>query len=279
MTWDFATIMFVAALVTGGIWAMDAVLWAPKRRQELARGGTAGGGNEDKGVETAAPEEYREPILVEYARAFFPVILVVLLLRSFLVEPFRIPSGSMMPTLLNGDFILVNKFAYGIRLPVINKKIIAVDNPERGDVIVFRFPNNPSIDYIKRVVGLPGDRIMYRDKVVYVNGQPMKQELQGSYLGEGTALSMTGASLRTEHLANVEHEILVNSNRPSLDGQFQVPPGHYFVMGDNRDNSNDSRFWGTVPDENLVGKAFFIWMNWDGVMNTVRWNRIGSSID
>ncbi len=274
MNFDFATIMVIATAVTGGIWALDAMVWAPRRR--------AVAGAEHPQVNagqshTEAPP--KEPVIVEYAKAFFPVILIVLLLRSFLVEPFRIPSGSMMPTLLDGDFILVNKYTYGIRLPVINKKILDVDTPNRGDVIVFRFPKNPSIDYIKRIVGLPGDRISYRGKVVYVNGEPMKQELQGSYLGEGTALSMTGASLRTERLGEVEHQILARPERLAGDGEFRVPEGHFFVMGDNRDNSNDSRFWGTVPEENLVGKAFMIWMNWDKVDNTIRWNRLGSSID
>jgi signal peptidase I len=271
MNFDFATILVLATVVTGGIWAADTLLWAPKRRVA----GAAGEGSAD-GVLGQLP---REPILVEYAKAFFPVILIVLLLRSFLVEPFRIPSGSMMPTLLDGDFILVNKFGYGIRLPVANKLIIQIDKPKRGDVVVFRFPRDPSVDYIKRVVGLPGDRISYRDKVVYVNGQPMKQELNGTYVGQGTALSMTGASLRKETLGNVEHPILTRNEQPPRDGEFVVPDGHYFVMGDNRDNSNDSRFWGFVPDENLVGRAFMIWMNWDSADNTVRWSRIGTIIE
>lgn len=260
MSFDFATIMFIATLVTGGIWALDAWLWAPKR--VAARG-----------------DEHKEPLVVEYAKAFFPVILIVLLLRSFLVEPFRIPSGSMMPTLLDGDFILVNKFSYGIRLPVINKKIIGLGEPERGDVVVFRFPRDPRVDYIKRIVGLPGDIVTYRDKTVYINGEPVHQELQGTYVGEGTAFAATGASLRSESLGDVKHEILITPEKHDGNYEVRVPAGHYFVMGDNRDNSNDSRFWGFVPDENLVGRAFMIWMNLDMEDKRVRWDRIGDSIE
>ena len=304
MNWDFATILFFATVVTGTIWAVDSIFWAPRRRAaagitgggEVLAGGAAGVGAGAPAAEKTTPspgssfnkysQEYdaanrlRDPIIVEYAKAFFPVILIVLLLRSFLVEPFRIPSGSMTPTLLAGDFILVNKFAYGIRLPVINKKVISVGDAQRGDIMVFRFPKDPSIDYIKRVVGLPGDRIAYRDKVVYVNGEPMKQEVRGTFIGEGVGMAMTGASLRAEHLGSAVHDILVvpeKSSRADMD-EVTVPPGHYFVMGDNRDNSNDSRFWGFVPDENLVGRAFFIWLNWDSEDNKVRWDRLGTIV-
>lgn len=271
MNFDFATIMFIATLITGSIWALDAVMWAPRRR-EAAK--AAGEMSADRQAELS-----KEPVLVEYARAFFPVILVVLLLRSFLVEPFRIPSGSMMPTLLAGDFILVNKFTYGIRLPVINRKIIDIDEPKRGDVVVFRFPGDTSVDYIKRVVGLPGDRIGYYNKIVYVNGQPMTQELQGTYSGDGAAVTMTGASLRMEHLGNIDHPILIRTEQPPMvEGEYQVPAGHYFAMGDNRDNSNDSRMWGFVPEQNLVGKAFLIWMSWDSVDGGVMWERLGSTV-
>lgn len=278
MNWDFATILFWATVVTGSIWAADSAYWAPRRR---AAAGHPGGGEAvaggSGGVATST-NTLQDPMIVEYAKAFFPVILIVLLLRSFLVEPFRIPSGSMTPTLLAGDFILVNKYAYGIRLPVINKKIIELSDPQRGDIAVFRFPKDPSIDYIKRVVGLPGDRIAYRDKVVYVDGEAMKQEMRGTFIGEGAGMAMTGASLRAEHLGSVVHEILVvpeKSGRQDME-EIVVPAGHYFVMGDNRDNSNDSRFWGVVPNENLVGRAFFIWLNWDSEDNKVRWDRLGT---
>ncbi len=281
MNFDFATIMFIAAVITGGIWALDAVFWAPKRRLTTAGAGSSDGAGPDAAAaaEVITEQQGKEPVLVEYAKAFFPVIVIVLFLRSFLVEPFRIPSGSMMPTLLNGDFILVNKFAYGIRLPVINQKIIDVSLPERGDVIVFRYPEDPSIDYIKRVIGLPGDRIEYRDKVVYVNGRPLPQQVKGTYIGKGTAIGMTGASLREEKISEERvHDILIREERLARDGIYVVPEGHYFVMGDNRDNSNDSREWGTVPEEYLVGKAFLIWMNWDKVEKTILWDRIGSTI-
>jgi len=272
MDFDFSTIMVLAVLVTGVIWGLDSLLWKKKRDEGLAR--LKAEGADPKVIENS----YREPVLVEYARSFFPVILVVLILRSFLAEPFRIPSGSMMPTLLAGDFILVNKYTYGIRLPAINTKVIEMNAPQRGDVVVFRFPKEPSVDYIKRVVGLPGDTISYYGRQVYVNGELAQQRQVGTYAATGTSLYMTGAELRMETLGEVEHQILVMSGRPSPDGEFMVPAGHYFVMGDNRDNSNDSRYWGFVPEENLVGKAFMIWMNWDSVQNRVSWERIGNMI-
>jgi signal peptidase I len=169
----------------------------------------------------------------------------------------------MMPTLLVGDFILVNKFAYGLRLPISTTKVVEMGEPERGDVVVFRFPRNPAEDYIKRVVGLPGDRIAYYNKVLYVNGKPMKQTPLGVYRGVGSGGVMDGAQIREEQLEDVRHQILVRPDRLNVEGEYEVPAGHYFVMGDNRDNSNDSRFWGFVPEENLVGRAFLIWLNWD----------------
>ncbi len=275
MNVDFAAVMVIATALTGVIWLYDSLFLARKRKEQQ--------GKDDKLVNSPSldntTEGRKEPVVVEYAKAFFPVILAVLLLRSFVVEPFRIPSGSMMPTLLTGDFILVNKFTYGIRLPVLDTKIIAIGEPERGDVAVFRFPEDPSIDYIKRVVGLPGDRISYRDKIVYINGKKMETTDLGSYQGKGTALSMTGAQWAEEQLGDVKHQILMRPESRPRNREFRVPDGHYFVMGDNRDNSNDSRFWGTVPEENLVGRAFMIWMNWDKVDNTIRFSRIGNSIE
>ncbi|ORU93036.1 MAG: S26 family signal peptidase [Cycloclasticus sp. symbiont of Bathymodiolus heckerae] len=217
----------------------------------------------------------KEPILVEYAKSFFPVLLFVLVLRSFIVEPFRIPSSSMMPTLLIGDFILVNKFAYGVRLPVIDTKIIDVSKPKRGDVMVFRYPKNPSLDYIKRVIALPGDRVGYFDKHVYINGERITQTPLGLYDGVGLGANMTNSLLQHELLPSQEHDILIMQERPSIEGEITVPAGHYFMMGDNRDNSNDSRYWGTVPEENIVGKAFLVWMNWD---SGIDWERLGSTI-
>jgi signal peptidase I len=205
------------------------------------------------------------------------VLLVVLLVRSFLVEPFRIPSGSMMPTLLVGDFILVNKFAYGLRLPVLNTKFVRIGEPQRGDVVVFRYPNDPSVDYIKRVIGVPGDHIAYYDRTLTINGKPMPQQGLKVYDGPEAEL-VPNAEVREEHLQKVSHNILIQPWKPSVEGEFTVPAGQYFVMGDNRDNSNDSRYWGTVPEQNLVGKAFVIWMNWNSSSGGLARERIGMTI-
>ncbi|MDH0863289.1 signal peptidase I [Mitsuaria sp. GD03876] len=220
----------------------------------------------------------RQPWWLDWTAGLFPVILIVFLLRSFMFEPFKIPSGSMVPTLLIGDLILVNKFHYGIRLPVINKKIIANNDVKRGDVVVFRYPQNPSIDYIKRAVGLPGDEVAYLNQKLYINGKPVEVTSQGEFFDEDPS-AMRFRSRFTEKLGPVEHQILVDPNaqprimklydfpynencRYTLQGvTCKVPAGHYFMMGDNRDNSQDSRFWGFVPDENIVGRAFVVWMN------------------
>ena len=211
------------------------------------------------------------PTTVEYARSFFPIFLIVLLLRAFLVEPFRIPSGSMMPTLLVGDFILVNKFTYGIRLPVTKTKLIDLNEPERGDIVVFRFPLNPRLDYIKRVVGLPGDRISYKNKTLFINGKPMRIQIDGAYKAEGSGVRANGSLIGREQLGDVDHAVLINPMvgdfSPGCDflgyREITVPDGHFLMVGDNRDDSNDGRCWGLVPEENLVGKAFFIWLSWD----------------
>ena len=277
MNVDFPTVMFIAVLVTGVIWLVDVYLWQPKRLaavESLKENYT--GADIDEIIE----DELREPLIAEYARSFFPVILIVLVLRSFLIEPFRIPSGSMIPTLKVGDFILVNKFSYGIRLPVIDLKIINVSKPKRGDVVVFRYPKNPSIDYIKRVIGLPGDKVSYIGKNVYVNGKRMVASMIGTYTETKDGMPIPSANRLNEDLENnVVHEILIDSTRPSFSGEWLVPEDNYFVMGDNRDNSNDSRFWGTVPEENLVGKAFMVWMNWNFEDGGIEWSRIGNSID
>ncbi|MDO9103641.1 MAG: signal peptidase I [Methylovulum sp.] len=258
MDFDFSFFLLVATVITGVIWGGYLLMLK-----------SAG----------AVFDEENEPWLVEYARSFFPIVLIVLLLRSFLAEPFRIPSGSMMPTLLVGDFILVNKFTYGIRLPVINKKILALNEPKRGDIVVFRYPKDPSVDYIKRVIGLPGDRIVYDHKKLYVNDKPVGQISLGRYEGFGQGQDMTGAEHLVENLTGVEHSILVRNDALSAEGVYVVPPGNYFMMGDNRDNSNDSRYWGTVPEENLVGKAFFIWMSWDWQHQGVGFGRIGTVLE
>ncbi len=250
---SFALFLLLLLVITGVVWLLEAA-WLRKRR----------------------PASGRQPWWVEYSVSFFPVILIVFLLRSFVVEPFKIPSGSMIPTLLVGDFILVNKFTYGIRLPVLNKKVISVGEPKRGDVMVFRYPEDPSLDYIKRVVAVPGDRIEYRDKRLSINGKPVPTRRIDDYL---LRERMQYASRYVEELNGVEHQILIDEDASGTMPQsrtFQfasncnynsgglgctVPPGHYFAMGDNRDSSSDSRVWGFVPDENIVGKAFFIWLN------------------
>ena len=267
MNFDFPTILVSATFVTGIIWASDTLFFVKQRKQEIAAG--------------KRPD--REPVVVETSRSFFPVILIVLLLRSFLVEPFRIPSGSMMPTLLIGDFILVNKFIYGIRLPVIDLKVLNISEPQRGDVVVFRYPEDPSIDYIKRVVGLPGDKIGYHTvegkKILTINGKQINQIPLGIYQGKGAGIMMSGSSHFQEQLDTIEHDILVAPGHPSLEGDYIVPLNNYFVMGDNRDNSKDSRYWGMLPEQNLVGKAFFIWMNWDWANGGVGFTRIGRIIN
>jgi len=275
---DFALIMLLILAGTGAIWALDRLLLAENRERKAKTLSQAGKAEE-------AARARREPAYVEYARAFFPVILIVFLIRSFLVEPFRIPSGSMLPSLYIGDFILVNKFSYGVRLPVINSKIMNSSQPKRGEVMVFRFPGNPSINYIKRVVGIPGDHILYKDKKLYINGTPMDQADGRPYFF-ASGSDAQGEALRTrENLDGVKHDILT-TNRPDMPlPEIVVPEGQYFVMGDNRDHSNDSRYWGFVPDQNLVGKAFLIWFSWDmtdqGKMfwQRIVWDRIGHSIN
>jgi signal peptidase I len=261
---NFALLLFSLLVVTGIVSALDAVYFG-KRRAAGAK----------------------EPWWIEYPKSFFPVILIVFLLRSFLVEPFKIPSGSMIPTLLVGDFILVNKYTYGIRLPVVNKKIIDINEPERGDVMVFRYPDDPSVDYIKRVVGLPGDKVAYEGKRLTINGREVPVKETGDYL-----LKDKIEYLReyTETLGKTKHSILLDTSEPAASPyakQFPqrenciynnngvmctVPPGHYFMMGDNRDNSSDSRVWGFVPEENIVGKAFFIWFNFSELKRFGRFN-------
>jgi signal peptidase I len=256
----FALFMIVILAITGGIWLLDALVLSKRRAVSNS-----------------------EPILVEYAKSFFPVILVVFMVRSFIVEPFKIPSGSMMPTLLAGDYILVNKFTYGLRVPILNNVFFEVGKPARGDVIVFHYPPNTSIDYIKRVIGMPGDRVSYQDKQLTINGQKIELAEAGNYEYVMSGLNIISAKQYREQLSSVSHDILIHDFVAQYDAdaigakfanneEIVVPAGHYLAMGDNRDNSSDSRVWGFVPENNLVGKAFFIWMNFD------KGSRIGNTI-
>lgn len=259
---DFEGALLIFALLTGSVWLFDK-LWLSARRDAKAKA---------LGQEIIHPTGW-----VDFARSFFPVILAVLLLRSFVVEPFRIPSGSMLPTLLAGDFILVDKFSYGLRAPVFHNVLLPLGKPERGDVMVFRFPPDPSKDFIKRVIGLPGDEIEYVNKKLYLNGRRVTMNPIGLY-DEPRMQSLKGSLHFVEELPGADHEIILQPRRPSRDAQLIVPEGHYFVMGDNRDGSDDSRRWGFVPEENLVGRAFLIWMSWDSTRNLPAWSRIGQSI-
>ncbi len=265
MNIDFALVLLVLTTFTGLVWLFDSLLFKQKRMDRAVQKSTA---------------KPREPVLVEYARSLFPVLFIVLLFRSFLFEPFKIPSGSMIPTLLVGDFIVVNKFAYGIRLPVLNKKIISTGEPQRGDVMVFRYPKDPAVNFIKRTVGLPGDTISYRDKQLFVNGEKVTKVLAGRFASGDLKCSTpdVDTKLFNEQLGDAGHELLLNDRSLSRNGQWVVPAGHYFMMGDNRDRSNDSRMWGFVPEENLVGRAVGIWLNFDFEKGCGDWSRIGHGI-
>ncbi|MBT8442073.1 MAG: signal peptidase I [Gammaproteobacteria bacterium] len=257
MSLDFSLILVVATALSGAIWGVDALLF--KSRRSPAEEG----------------QMPHEPVVVEYARSFFPVLFIVLVVRSFLFEPFRIPSSSMVPTLLVGDFIFVNKYTYGLRLPVTNMKVVSIGQPERGDVIVFKLPADPGTNYIKRLVGLPGDTVRYQNRRLFINGAIVNVEDQGVYPGDG----QPGALLYNEELGSATHEILLMPGQRSLEGTFRVPEGHYFMMGDNRDNSKDSRYRGVglIPENKIVGKAVRIWMNWS-IPEMPKWGRIGMSI-
>ncbi|PIM55179.1 signal peptidase I [Roseateles chitinivorans] len=295
---NFSLLLLILTTVTLAYWLAERFHFEPARRRAAVRLGESDAARRaslaaqgiqrvDGDVEGAREELLRQPWWLDWTAGLFPVILIVFLLRSFMFEPFKIPSGSMVPTLLIGDLILVNKYHYGIRLPVINKKIISNNDVQRGDVVVFRFPQNPSVDYIKRAVGLPGDEIAYLNQKLYLNGKLVETVSQGEYFDEDPG-SMRFRPRFTEKLGAVEHQILVAPVAPGVirkqyDFPYsenctytaegvtcKVPAGHYFMMGDNRDNSQDSRFWGFVPDENIVGRAFVVWMNFGNL------KRIGS---
>jgi signal peptidase I len=293
---NFALILFILTIATGIVWFLDVFHFAKQRRQRAdaalaefdarqARLRADGIATDDSGRARIEADLLRQPTWIEYSGSFFPVIALVFFLRSFLYEPFKIPSSSMLPTLEIGDLILVNKYTYGIRLPVVNKKIIDIHQPQRGDVMVFKYPKDPSLDYIKRVVGVPGDKIIYKNKRLAINGKDVSYVPLADYLDED---HLSYFKQYREKLPSAEHRILTDeraradvANPDPFPGRERcayqsdgftcsVPAGHYFMMGDNRDNSLDSRFWGFVPDENIVGKAFLVWMNFSDL------RRIGS---
>jgi signal peptidase I len=293
---NFALLLFLATAVTGLYWLAERLYFLPQRRETAdrleasairRRGDLVAQGitQVDGDVTQGRQRLLMQPWWLDWTAGLFPVILAVFVLRSFLFEPFKIPSGSMIPTLLVGDLILVNKFTYGVRLPVINTKVTEGHAPQRGDVMVFRYPPKPSLDYIKRVVGVPGDEVAYLNKKLTINGQPVLEQPLADFFDDDAMLYFKQFE---EVLDGRRHRILNDDNRPSFipgadDFQYKkncrysvegivckVPEGHYFMMGDNRDNSLDSRYWGFVPDRNIVGKAFFIWMNFGN------FKRIGS---
>ena len=276
MDFDLALLLVALTALTGVIWLIDRLFFRNRRRARAQALERTDGSDAER--QQRVQEALREPLIVEYARSFFPVILIVLLFRSFIAEPFKIPSGSMMPTLLVGDFILVNKFSYGLRLPVLGTKIVSIGEPQRGDVFVFRYPNpdhdpgKQGLDYIKRVIGLPGDEITYRNKTLYINGKQIAQTDVGPFVGSGdSGRRMAGSEIHDEMLPRVTHQILESSLlMPGREGTWRVPAGHYFAMGDNRDDSEDSRYWGFVPEKDLIGRAFIIWMNWNGGATRLR---------
>lgn len=249
---NFALLLVILTAASGLLMLCDKFFWSKKRDRSQ-----------------------KEPKLIEQARSFFPIFLIVLLLRSFLVEPFRIPSGSLEPTLQVGDFVAVSKFAYGLRLPVLETLLVPVRQPTIGDIVVFRWPPAPSFDYIKRVIGTPGDTIAYHNKQLTINGKVVPQQFIEYTVDESSGKTVARYQ---ETLNGIVHDIYINPKEPATDFIVTVPKGHYFMLGDNRDDSADSRYWGFLPEENLRGRAFLVWMSWDSKKNTVRWDKIGHFI-
>lgn len=278
MNIDFPLILVILVFGSGFVWLADALVTAPMRKRRIAELGGQfpnwqdGGSQDAKAYAKALSQTAAEPTIVEYARSFFPVLAAVLVLRSFLFEPFQIPSSSMVPTLLVGDYILVNKFSYGLRLPVVRDKVIEIGEPERGDVMVFFPPHQNNTYYIKRVIGLPGDKIVYRDKQLSVNGERVPQQwLDDTPLGRSGRIRVAAETVAAE-----PHLMQVDRARPARDFAVKVKPGHYFMMGDNRDNSSDSRVWGQVPERDIVGKAVAIWMHWNDWLSIPSFSRLGA---
>lgn len=257
---DFELFLVLASLLTGILLMADVFYFAKKR---------------------VADSEM--PKIFEYAHAFFPVLVIVLLLRSFVIEPFRIPTGSLKPSLLPGDFIAANKFSYGLRLPVSHVKILDISAPQKGDIVVFRWPVDPKLDFIKRTIGTPGDKITYKNKVLYINDIRQPQVKLGTVIDYDESGNEIKLDKYQETINHVTHDIYQDPNKPAEDFTVLVPENSYFMMGDNRDGSDDSRYWGFVPEANLVGKAILIWLSWDqyshDFLNKIRWSRIGNRIN
>ncbi len=279
MNINLPLILTLAVLITGLIWVLDIVWFAPRRRRALAaverryaRGDLPAAANQ-AAFEAEYAEVSRESAWIEYSKSFFPVLLIVFVLRSFVAEPFQIPSGSMEPTLQIGDFILVNKYTYGIRLPVLNKRIIRINEPQRGDVMVFFPPHQPDIYYIKRVIGVPGDEIQYVNNQLYINGELIEESDEELLPPQAPRYRRV-----TETIGDASFTVYKNihGGQPFRDTRWVVPDGHYFTMGDNRDNSLDSRGWGMVSEDAIVGKAFAVWMHWDSFFSLPSFNRAGA---
>lgn len=249
---SFALLLVILTVLTGFVALVDQLFWARKRKKDQ-----------------------KLPKIIEHSRAFFPVFLIVLILRSFIIEPFRIPSGSLEPTLDVGDFVAVNKFIYGLHLPVIETNVLPIKSPKTGEIVVFRWPPNPKFDYIKRVVGVPGDVIQYQNKKLIINGKPVKQTFIENTIDESSGQAVERYQ---EDLNGVVHDIYINPRERAVDFEVTVPEGHYFMLGDNRDDSADSRYWGFLPEENLRGRAILVWMSWDTNKKNIRWHNIGRFI-
>ncbi len=276
MTLNFPLLLAGLVLGSGLIWLLDALFLAPgrKRLQSELRSQYPGwqeeGSKEAKQYRERVEDEVREPVIVDYARSFFPILLIVFVLRSFLFEPFKIPSESMVPTLEVGDYILVNKYTYGIRLPVLRTKVFDTNDPQRGDVMVFFPPHMKGTYFIKRVIGLPGDTVSYRGKQLFVNGQAVPVAASAEQPPKSERVWRGD-----EQLGSEPHRMQVDTDRRAREFTVEVKPGHYFMMGDNRDNSSDSRVWGQVPEQDIVGKAFAVWMHWESFLSIPSFHRVG----
>lgn len=263
MNMDFENFLVIITLITGLIALLDKLVWSKKRQAVSAE---------------------KVPFWIAQSKSFFPILLIVLLLRGFLFEPFRIPTGSLEPTLAIGDFIVVNKFVYGLRLPMVYKKIVSIQEPKRGDIVVFRHPTE-HVDYIKRVIGLPGDHVSYIDKVLYINGRAMPQVFKGYAIEQDSEGNESPVIEKEENLDGVYHRIFLKKDVSMLDSSLLlpqsswiVPDGQYFMMGDNRDDSLDSRYWGFVPEDHIKGKAVMVWLSWDNQAHRIRWERVGKKV-